>query len=209
MTMQWGGMVWDMNVQVNLFALHSSNHIGLIAPFVTAFDSVAESPHTGPDKTTVYYGNMPGPGWSLICAETAFFGSSPCLCKHDHFFCQDRLGTNIGKAERKNHFLQGRSRATGASPPMTRAAPASSSLSSSSDSAGSSLAQTRTTATSPTWRESGRPSTRGRWGPSIQTSGWPSRAGAAVRASGVTGVTHPCTTGPLTPAPSPSSPLHQ
>ena len=101
MTMQWGGMVWDMNVQVNLFALHSSNHIGLIAPFVTAFDSVAESPHTGPDKTTVYYGNMPGPGWSLICAETAFFGSSPCLCKHDHFFCQDRLGTNIGKAERK------------------------------------------------------------------------------------------------------------
>ena len=32
---------------------------------------------------------------------------------------------------------------------------------------------------------------------------------AAVRASGVTGVTHPCTTGPLTPAPSPRSPLHQ
>jgi hypothetical protein len=31
---------------------------------------------------------------------------------------------------------------------------------------------------------------------------------AAVQASGVTGVTHPCTTGPLTPAPSPRSPLH-
>ena len=32
---------------------------------------------------------------------------------------------------------------------------------------------------------------------------------AAVPASGVTGVTHPCTTGPLTPAPSPRSPMHQ
>jgi hypothetical protein len=66
MTMQWGGMVWDMNVQVNLFALHNSNHIGIIAPFVTAFDSVTETPHTGPNNVTVYYGNMPGPGWPLI-----------------------------------------------------------------------------------------------------------------------------------------------
>jgi len=32
---------------------------------------------------------------------------------------------------------------------------------------------------------------------------------AAVRASGVTGVTHPCITGLLTPASSPCSPLHQ
>jgi hypothetical protein len=31
----------------------------------------------------------------------------------------------------------------------------------------------------------------------------------AVQASGVTGVTHPCITGPLTPASSPCSPLHQ
>eukprot|EP01046_Picozoa_sp_COSAG06_P096227 COSAG06_NODE_42326_length_382_cov_5.872792_1_plen_87_part_01 len=32
---------------------------------------------------------------------------------------------------------------------------------------------------------------------------------AAVQASGVTGVTHPCITGLLTPASSPCSPLHQ
>jgi hypothetical protein len=53
-----------------------------------------------------------------------------------------------------------------------------------------------------------RRSTRAAAGAAPRTSArqqrWP-----AVRASGVTGVTHPCTTGPLTPAPSPSSPLHQ
>ena len=29
-----------MNIEVNLFALHSANHMGLVEPFVTAFDTV-------------------------------------------------------------------------------------------------------------------------------------------------------------------------
>ena len=66
MTMQWGGMVWDMNIEVNLFALHSANHIGLVAPFVTAFDSVIAPTERLGKNGVLYYGNMPGPGWPLV-----------------------------------------------------------------------------------------------------------------------------------------------
>ena len=64
--MQWGGMVWDMNIEVNLFALHSANHIGLVAPFVTAFDSVIAPTERLGKNGVLYYGNMPGPGWPLV-----------------------------------------------------------------------------------------------------------------------------------------------
>jgi hypothetical protein len=67
MVMQWGGDVWDMNIEVNLFALHASNHVGLIAPFVEAFDSVARSPPNYQQGGDVkYYGNFADSGWPLI-----------------------------------------------------------------------------------------------------------------------------------------------
>ena len=63
MSMQWGVNFLDMNVEVNLFALHASNHLGLSNPFVEAMDAIAETPANS--AAVMFPGNLPS-GWPLL-----------------------------------------------------------------------------------------------------------------------------------------------
>ena len=78
MSMQWGSFVWDMNVQVNLFAVHASNHRSLVEPLLDALDTfVAQNQTTW---APLFAGNSPS-GWSLLWVLKSFWKATVYL--HD------------------------------------------------------------------------------------------------------------------------------